>query len=64
MKAVDGQDAPEGFAIKGNQSKKYHVPGSTWYEQTTPVYWFNTVEAAKAAGYEPAGGEARQKIAE
>ncbi|EMY35957.1 50S ribosomal protein L20 [Arthrobacter crystallopoietes BAB-32] len=47
MKAVDGQDAPEGFVIKGNQSKKYHVPGSTWYEQTAPVYWFESVEAAK-----------------
>jgi large subunit ribosomal protein L20 len=64
IKAVEGQDAPEGFVIKGNQSKKYHVPGSTWYENTTPVYWFETVEAAKAAGFEPAGGEARQKVAE
>jgi large subunit ribosomal protein L20 len=64
VKAVDGQDAPAGYSIKGNQSKKYHVPGSTWYENTTPVYWFESVEAAKAAGFEPAGGEARQKVAE
>ncbi|MET1156492.1 50S ribosomal protein L20 [Arthrobacter sp.] len=64
VKAVDGEDAPAGYSIKGNQSKKYHVPGSTWYENTTPVYWFETVEAAKAAGFEPAGGEARQKVAE
>jgi large subunit ribosomal protein L20 len=64
VKAVDGEDAPAGYSIKGNQSKKYHVPGSTWYENTTPVYWFESVEAAKAAGYEPAGGEARQKVAE
>ncbi|GAA3700222.1 hypothetical protein GCM10022377_11710 [Zhihengliuella alba] len=61
VKAVEGEDAPEGFVIKGNQSKKYHVPGSTWYEQTTAEWWFNSVEAAKAAGFEPAGGESRQQ---
>jgi len=62
VKAVDGEDAPEGYVIKGNQSKKYHVPGSTWYEQTQPEFWFNSVEAAKAAGFEPAGGESRQQF--
>ncbi|GAB3621739.1 50S ribosomal protein L20 [Glutamicibacter sp. PS] len=62
-KAVDGADVPEGFIIKGNAgSNKYHVPGSTWYEQTVAEYWFNSVESAKAAGFEPAGGEARQKM--
>jgi large subunit ribosomal protein L20 len=62
---VDGQPAPEGFTIKGNaESNKYHVPGSTWYEQTAAQYWFDSVSSAKAAGFEPAGGEARQKIAE
>ncbi|MFI2564575.1 50S ribosomal protein L20 [Paenarthrobacter sp. NPDC018779] len=61
--AVEGEGAPEGHAIKGNaESKKYHVPGSTWYENTAAEYWFSTVEAAKAAGFEPAGGEARQQI--
>ncbi|WP_417220701.1 50S ribosomal protein L20 [Arthrobacter sp.] len=62
VKAVDGEDAPEGYVIKGNQSMKYHVPGSTWYEQTQPEFWFNSVEAAKAAGFEPAGGESRQQF--
>lgn len=63
IKAIEGQDAPEGFVIKGNSgSNKYHVPGSTWYEQTTAEYWFNSIESAKAAGYEPAGGEARQQM--
>ncbi|MET1035799.1 MAG: 50S ribosomal protein L20 [Arthrobacter sp.] len=62
VKAVEGEDAPEGYVIKGNQSNKYHVPGSTWYEQTTAEYWFNSVEAAKAAGFEPAGGESRQQF--
>ncbi|MET4060100.1 large subunit ribosomal protein L20 [Arthrobacter sp. UYP6] len=62
FKASEG-DAPEGYVIKGNQaSGKYHVPGSTWYEQTVAEYWFNSVEAAKAAGLEPAGGESRQKF--
>jgi len=64
VKAAEGEDAPEGFVIKGNQSKKYHVPGSTWYDQTTAEYWFDSVESAKAAGFEPAGGEARQQIKE
>ncbi|MEE1621990.1 50S ribosomal protein L20 [Zafaria sp. Z1313] len=62
-KAVEGEAAPEGFVIKGNaQSNKYHVPGSTWYEQTVAEYWFDSIESAKAAGFEPAGGEARQQI--
>jgi large subunit ribosomal protein L20 len=61
--AADGDEAPEGYAIKGNaESRKYHVPGSTWYNTTAAEYWFSTVEAAKAAGFEPAGGEARQQI--
>lgn len=61
--AAEGDEAPEGYAIKGNaESKKYHVPGSTWYNTTAAEYWFSTVEAAKAAGFEPAGGEARQQI--
>ncbi|UBH25652.1 50S ribosomal protein L17 [Micrococcus porci] len=56
--------APEGATIKGNaSSKKYHVPGSRWYDQTTAEVWFSTVEEAKAAGFEPAGGEAAQKMA-
>ncbi|MGP9782617.1 50S ribosomal protein L20 [Arthrobacter sp. MYb211] len=63
IKAVEGQDAPEGFVIKGNAgSNKYHVPGSTWYEQTEAEFWFNSIEAAKGAGFEPAGGESRQQM--
>ncbi len=59
---ADGGEAPAGYTIKGNQSGKYHVPGSTWYEQTEPEFWFESVDAAKAAGFEPAGGESRQKV--
>ena len=55
--------APEGATIKGNaSSKKYHVPGSRWYDQTTAEVWFTTVEEAVAAGFEPAGGAAAQKM--
>ncbi len=61
--AVEGEAAPEGYTIKGNaESNKYHVPGSTWYDVTAAEYWFSSTDAAKAAGFEPAGGEARQQI--
>ncbi|RAX49015.1 50S ribosomal protein L20 [Arthrobacter sp. AQ5-05] len=61
--AADAAEAPAGFVIKGNaQSNKYHVPGSTWYDQTVAEVWFETIESAKAAGFEPAGGESRQQI--
>ena len=63
--ANEDGSAPEGAAIKGNaSSKKYHVPGSRWYDQTTAEVWFETVEDAKAAGFAPAGGEAAQKVAD
>ena len=62
--APEDGTTPEGYEIKGNaSSKKYHVPGSRWYDQTTAEVWFSTVEEAKAAGFEPAGGEAAQKMA-
>ncbi len=60
---VEATEAPAGFVIKGSAgSKKYHVPGSTWYDQTVAEVWFETIESAKAAGYEPAGGESRQQF--
>ncbi|MCB4208121.1 50S ribosomal protein L20 [Arthrobacter sp. UM1] len=62
VKAEEGVEPPAGYVIKGNQSGKYHVPGSTWYEQTVPEMWFSSVESAKAAGFEPAGGESRQQF--
>lgn len=57
-------DAPDAeHTIKGNEdSMKYHVPGSRWYDQTVAEVWFATAEEAKAAGFEPAGGEAAQTI--
>ena len=50
--------------IKGNEdSMKYHVPGSQWYEDTTADVWFATADEATAAGFEPAGGPSAQQIA-
>lgn len=47
-----GDNPPEGFVIKGNErSKKYHVEGSGGYERTIAEVWFNSEEAAKAAGF-------------
>ncbi len=53
--------APVGFTVKGNKdSMKFHVEGSQWYDATTAEVWFRTAEAAQAAGFEPAGGAAKQ----
>lgn len=47
-----GENPPEGFAIKGNErSKKYHLAGSGGYERTIAEVWFNSEEAAEAAGF-------------
>lgn len=57
----DPNEAPEGFDIKGNEdSMKYHVPDSRWYDNTVAEVWFATAEDAKAAGFVPAGGEEAQ----
>jgi large subunit ribosomal protein L17 len=59
--AVAGEAAPEGFAVKGNEdSMKFHVPGSRWYDNTVAEVWFDSAESAAAAGFAPAGGEAAQ----
>ena len=62
--ADDGPTPTAGTGdIKGNaDSMKYHVPGSQWYEQTEAEAWFETVEEAEAAGYEPAGGADKQDV--
>lgn len=47
-----GEEAPEGFDIKGNEdSMKFHTPESPWYGQTVAEVWFNSTEAAEAAGF-------------
>lgn len=47
-----GENPPEGFTIKGNErSKKFHLAGSGGYERTIAEVWFNSEEAAEAAGF-------------
>ena len=54
---------PTGYTVKGNaDSGKYHVEGSQWYDQTVAEFWFETAEAAEAAGFEPAGGASKQQV--
>ncbi|MCU1662762.1 MAG: ribosomal protein [Pseudonocardia sp.] len=49
----DPTEAPEGFPVKGNEdSKLYHVAGSSHYDRTEAEVWFASAEAAEAAGFE------------
>jgi large subunit ribosomal protein L17 len=51
-----GTEPPTGYDIKGNEnSMKYHTPESPYYEQTIAEVWFNSEQAAEAAGFEKAG---------
>lgn len=69
---LDDGSEPDGFPIKGNEdSKLYHVPGSSHYAQTAAEVWFATAEAAEAAGFslppsqQPDGSEdAAEDVAE
>jgi large subunit ribosomal protein L22 len=55
---ADGDEAPEGYDIKGNaQSMLYHVPGSRYYLATKAEYWFDSVESAEAAGFSAPGSK-------
>ena len=57
---LDDDSAPEGYDIKGNaDSMKYHAPGGRWYDATIAEVWFNSVEAAEAAGFIKAGTRAK-----
>ena len=45
-------DCPSGFPVKANaQSRIYHPPGSSSYNQTIPEFCFATAEGAEAAGF-------------
>ncbi|NLT31280.1 MAG: hypothetical protein GXX86_12640 [Propionibacterium sp.] len=47
-----GVEPPAGYEIKGNdRSMKYHVAGSDSYDRTIADVWFNSTEAAEAAGF-------------
>ncbi|MGG5170988.1 50S ribosomal protein L17 [Pseudarthrobacter sp. J1738] len=61
--ATEDNVAPEGYEVKGNEdSMKFHVPGSRWYDATVAEVWFDSAESAAAAGFAPAGGEAAQAV--
>ena len=57
-------DAPDDdHLVKGNEdSMKYHVPGSRWYDATVAEVWFASAEEAEAAGFALAGGASAQKV--
>ena len=47
-----GENPPAGFDIKGNEdSMKFHTPDSPWYDRTIAEVWFNSEDAAVAAGF-------------
>ena len=53
-----GENPPEGYDIKGNaDSMKYHTPQSPWYDRTIAEVWFNSTDAAEAAGFVAAVAE-------
>jgi small subunit ribosomal protein S16 len=55
---ADGS-APEGYAIKGNDSSKlYHAPGTRYYDSTIAEIWFATPEDAERAGFSAPGSKA------
>jgi large subunit ribosomal protein L22 len=55
---AEGDEAPEGYDVKGNaQSMLYHAPGTRYYTQTKAEYWFESVEAAEAAGFSAPGNK-------
>ncbi|MCR2052856.1 50S ribosomal protein L17 [Actinomyces bowdenii] len=62
--AEGATEAPDAdHQVKGNEdSMKYHVPGSRWYDATVAEVWFASAEEAEAAGFAPAGGAAAQKV--
>jgi large subunit ribosomal protein L4 len=53
-----GDTPPEGYDIKGNEdSMKFHTPDSPWYSRTIAEVWFNSVDAAEAAGFVSVTGD-------
>ena len=56
-----GENPPEGYDIKGNaDSMKYHTTESPWYGRTIAEVWFNSTDAAEAAGFVAAVAEASE----
>ena len=56
-----GATPPAGYDIKGNEdSMKYHTTDSPWYDRTIAEVWFNSAEAAEAAGFVAVQGKAQE----
>ena len=52
VRVAAGAVAPAGHTIKGNEdSMLYHTTDSPWYGQTIAEVWFDSAEAAEAAGF-------------
>lgn len=52
----DGSSPDEAYTVKGNlNSMKYHEPDGQWFEQTIAEVWFQSADAAEAAGFTKAG---------
>ncbi len=50
--AYVGNEPPAGYTIKGNErSMKYHTAEAAGYDRTNADVWFNSEEAAQAAGF-------------
>lgn len=62
--AEASSEAPDDeHLVKGKEdSMKYHVPGSRWYDATVTDLWFASAEDAEAVGFAPAGGAKAQKV--
>jgi large subunit ribosomal protein L17 len=59
----DGSSPDADYTVKGNaDSGKYHVEGSQWYDATIAEFWFKSADDAEAAGFESAGGAAKQDV--
>ncbi|MBA2416176.1 MAG: 50S ribosomal protein L4 [Geodermatophilaceae bacterium] len=56
--ALDDDSAPKGHPIKGAAgAKRFVVPTSALYDETTADVWFASAEAAVDAGFSDAGGD-------
>ncbi len=53
VKAGEDGSGPEGWTVKGNaDSMLYHSEESPYYDRTKAEVWFETEEAAAAAGFQ------------
>ncbi len=59
---LEDGSAPEGFPVKGNEgSKLYHEPDSRYYAITNAEVYFESAEAAEAAGFGKPGAAADEE---